>query len=191
MHAFSFVLVKNKQNEYHILTQCKSLHRFHEFVGQKIFFKNSLYSPLGSFFSIDTPSPSVDFRKKNFFVETRRIYATFSALFEYHIHFASVLSDKNEKLQQKSTFHEFYKRFPYFFAFSTCITTLYQTFFSSTFVSKDAEFRGLSDGRFKFLGQVCSSVLMPQIQLKSPFWTIDPPSLLEDKSITKHFALNI
>ena len=97
---------------------------------------------------------------------------------------------QTRKRAQKSTFHEFYNRFPNFFAFSSCSTTLYQTFSPSTFVSKDAEFRGLSDGRFKFLGQICSRVLMPQIQLKSTFWTIDPPSLLEEKYMTKHFALN-
>ena len=131
------------------------------------------------------------FWKKIFVLQIRGIYANFCTVLGYDIRFACFWLIQMRKRAQKSTFHEFYKRFPYFFAFSSCITKLYQTFFSSSFVSKDAEFRGLSDGRFKFLGQVCSSVLLPQIQLKSPFWTIDPPSLLEDKSITKHFALNI
>ena len=92
-----------------------------------------------------------------------------------------------KKLPQKSPFHEFYKKFPYFFTFPSSSMTICQTFFSSIFVSQDAKLWGLSDDRFKFLERVWARVLMPHISLKLPFKNLDHLSLVRKTCMEKTY----
>ena len=78
-------------------------------------------------------------------MEIRGIYSTFCAKFGYRIRFASILGFKNEKPSTKNVFSPVLSEIYLFFAFSSSISDPCQTFLSSVFIPKDAEFQGLSD----------------------------------------------
>lgn len=83
-----------------------------------------------------------DFRKKNFFLEDRGIYVTFSGVFEYRIRFASLLRDKTEKSSGKIEFSPILTEISSFFRFSDAwLRPRPNVFLASSYVKKTQNFK--------------------------------------------------
>jgi hypothetical protein len=144
----------SEQNECYIRNQRKKLYRFKYFLPKKFFFEKSTWGgPRQKFFKkrAEGDHRSI-FRKKFFLVKSIWIDTVFCADSEYNIYFAQKLCYNDENYLVRTAFEGLCVVFLWFCTNMVWTKNPYQSFCFLNNISKDAEFHGLSESVFSFLG---------------------------------------